>query len=217
MTASKAERVVAALNAEVAVAEAEHQLAELQVAKADAASIEKLDKQLTDAQTKLETAKAAVETPDGKYASVGTVYPKSSTGRRTALANWITSPSNPRTARVAANHLWNRHFGRPPSTRPRTSDHGCLPTHPQLLDWLAKELIRNNWKLKPLHRQIVILSKTYALASTRDDNKTNAKLDSENRYLLASEFTSDGSEVVRDSVLFPGKQLTGNAAVRTSP
>ncbi len=207
MTASKAERVVAALNAEVSVAESEHQLAELQVAKADAASIKKLEKQLADARTKLEAAKAAVETPDGKYAPIGTAYPKTSTGRRTALANWIASPSNPRTARVAANHLWNRHFGRPlVDTTENFGLNGRLPTHPQLLDWLATELIRNDWKLKPLHRQIV-LSKTYALASTPDDDQNNAKLDPENRYYWRANSRRMEAEVVRDSVLFLAGQL----------
>ncbi len=207
MTASKAERIVAAVNAEVSVADSEHQLAELQAAKADAASIEKLEKQLADARTKLETAKAAVETPDGKYTPIGTVYPKSSTGRRTALANWIASPSNPRTARVAANHLWNRHFGRPlVDTTENFGLNGRLPTHPQLLDWLATELIRNDWKLKPLHRQIV-LSRTYALASTPDESQENAKLDPENRYYWRANSRRMEAEVVRDSVLFLAGQL----------
>ncbi|MBI1312730.1 DUF1553 domain-containing protein [bacterium] len=205
--ASKAERAVAALNAEVIVADFEYQLTELRVAKAVAASIEKLEKQLADARTKLEAAKAAVETPDGKYAPIGNVYPKTSTGRRTALANWIASPSNPRTARVAANHLWNRHFGRPlVDTTENFGLNGRVPTHPQLLDWLATELIRNDWKLKPLHRQIV-LSKTYALASTPDDDQNNAKLDPENRYYWRSNSRRMEAEVVRDSVLFLAGQL----------
>ncbi len=207
LAASKSERIVAALNAEVSVVDSEHQRAELHVANADAASIEKLEKQLDAARTKLAAAKAAVEAPDGKYTPIGTVYPKSSTGRRTALANWIASSSNPRTARVAANHLWNRHFGRPlVDTTENFGLNGRLPTHPQLLDWLATELIRNDWKLKPLHRQIV-LSKTYALASTPDDEQNNAKLDPENRYYWRAHSRRMEAEVVRDSVLFLAGQL----------
>jgi len=207
LAASKAERIAAALTAEETVANAEHQLAELQASKADVASIEKLEKQLADVRTKLESAKTAVETPDGKYTPIGTAYPKTSTGRRTALANWITSPSNPRTARVAANHLWNRHFGRPlVDTTENFGLNGRLPTHPQLLDWLATELIRNDWKLKPLHRQIV-LSKTYALASTPDDDQNNGKLDPENRFYWRANSRRMEAELVRDSVLFLAGQL----------
>jgi hypothetical protein len=207
LSASKAERIAAALKAEETVTNAEHQLAELQVAKAEAASIEKLEKQLADARAKLEAAKTAVDNPDGKYAPIGTVYPQTSTGRRTALANWIASPSNPRTARVAANHLWNRHFGRPlVDTTENFGLNGRLPTHPELLDWLASELIRSDWKLKPLHRQIV-LSKTYALASTPDDDESNAKLDSENRYYWRANSRRMEAEVVRDSVLFLAGQI----------
>ena len=207
MSASKAERVVAVLKAEETVAESEHQLAELQVAKAEVASIEKLEKQLADARAKFEDARAAEDKADGKYTSVGTVYPKASTGRRTALANWIASPSNPRTARVAANHLWNRHFGRPlVDTTENFGLNGRLPTHPQLLDWLAMELIRNDWKMKPLHKQIV-LSKTYALDSTPGDDPSNFERDSENRYFWRFTSRRMEAELVRDSVLFLAGQL----------
>ncbi|MHC4879110.1 MAG: DUF1553 domain-containing protein [Planctomycetota bacterium] len=119
----------------------------------------------------------------------------------------MASPSNPRTARVAANHLWNRHFGRPlVDTTENFGLNGRLPTHPELLDWLATELMRNDWRMKPLHRQIV-LSKTYALASTLGDDSHSANADRENRYFWRTNSRRMEAEVVRDSVLFLAGQL----------
>ena len=87
-------------------------------------------------------------------------------GRRTALAGWIVSPDNPLTARVIANRIWQYHFGRGIVKSP--SNFGMMgdpPTHPELLDWLATELIANQWRMKPLHRQI-LLSEAYRAAAT---------------------------------------------------
>ena len=78
------------------------------------------------------------------------------TGRRLVLANWIASPENPLTARVMANRIWQYHFGR--GIVRSSSDfgfQGTPPTHPELLDWLATELIRQNWSMKAMHRLIM--------------------------------------------------------------
>ncbi|MFN7877717.1 MAG: PSD1 and planctomycete cytochrome C domain-containing protein [Pirellula sp.] len=83
-------------------------------------------------------------------------YPESSSGRRRALAQWITSPDNPLTARVAVNHIWMRHFGTP--LVQDAFDFGMkskTPEHIELLNWLAAELIEKNWDMKHLHRLIV--------------------------------------------------------------
>lgn len=83
-------------------------------------------------------------------------YPESSSGRRRALAQWITSPDNPLTARVAVNHIWMRHFGMP--LVQDAFDFGMkskTPEHIELLNWLAAELIEKNWDMKHLHRLIV--------------------------------------------------------------
>src|SRR5205823_1663285 len=83
-------------------------------------------------------------------------FPDTSTGRRSALAAWMTDAKNPLTARVAVNHVWARHFGRP--LVPTVFDFGrkgTPPTHPELLDWLAVELMEHKWSLKHLHRLIV--------------------------------------------------------------
>jgi mono/diheme cytochrome c family protein len=91
-----------------------------------------------------------------------------SSGRRTALAAWITSPDNPLTSRVMANRVWQWLFGR--GIVRSTSNFGLMgdpPTHPELLDWLATELVANDWRLKPLIKSIV-MSRAYRAASTAD-------------------------------------------------
>ena len=85
--------------------------------------------------------------------------PDGTSGRRTALADWLRREDNPLTARVIVNRLWQHHFGRGIVATP--SDFGIrgdIPSHPDLLDWLASELIRNDWRLKPLHRLMVTSS-----------------------------------------------------------
>ena len=75
--------------------------------------------------------------------------------RRRALADWITSPANPLTPRVIANRLWHHHFGTGLVDTP--SDFGLgggQPSHPELLDWLAAEVIARKWSLKAMHRMI---------------------------------------------------------------
>ncbi len=121
------------------------------------------------------------------------------TGRRTALANWIASPNNPMTARVIVNRLWQHHFGRGLVGTPSDfGKNGDPPTHPELLDWLAVRLMRDGWSLKKLHR-LMLLSNTYQqstrfnpLAAHRDP--TNALLWRMNRIRLEG-------EALRDSIL----------------
>ena len=92
-----------------------------------------------------------------------------SSGRRLALARWIASPDNPLTARVLVNRIWQHHFGR---GIVRTSSdfgfQGSKPTHPQLLDWLASELVSGEWKIKRLHKMIM-MSATYRMSSTQNE------------------------------------------------
>ncbi|HCC57075.1 MAG TPA: hypothetical protein DEQ47_07380 [Solibacterales bacterium] len=89
-----------------------------------------------------------------------------STGRRTALANWLASPENPLTARVMVNRLWNYHFGQ--GIAPAPSDFGLMggrPSHPELLDWLASEFVRGGWDIKRMQK-LMVMSNTYREAST---------------------------------------------------
>jgi len=88
-----------------------------------------------------------------------------SSGRRLALARWIASPDNPLTARVIVNRVWQHHFGR--GIVRSTSNFGLMgdpPTHPELLDWLASEFVGNGWRLKALHKTI-LMSRAYRAAS----------------------------------------------------
>ena len=81
---------------------------------------------------------------------------RESTGRRTALAKWLTDPENPLPARVMVNRIWHYHFGKGIVGTP--SDFGVMgerPTHPELLDWLAKEFVRGGWSMKHMHRLIM--------------------------------------------------------------
>jgi mono/diheme cytochrome c family protein len=122
-----------------------------------------------------------------------------SSGRRLALARWITSPGNPLSARVMANRIWQFHFGR--GVVRTTSDfgfQGSKPTHPQLLDWLASDLVAKSWRLKPFHRTIM-LSSTYQMSS-RPNPKALAK-DPENDLLWRFDMRRLQAEEVRDSIL----------------
>ncbi|WP_439620410.1 DUF1553 domain-containing protein [Gemmata sp.] len=118
--------------------------------------------------------------------------------RRAALANWIASPDNPLTWRVMANRVWQYHFGRGIVDTPSDfGKMGQLPTHPELLDFLAADL-REHQSLKKLHR-LIVTSKTYKQASAA--NEANTRLDSDNRYLWRQNRRKLEAEAVRDSIL----------------
>jgi hypothetical protein len=86
-------------------------------------------------------------------------------GRRRALAQWIVDRKNPLTARVMANRIWQHHFGRGIVRSPNNfGNHGDAPTHPELLDWLASELIGSGWRMKHLHR-LILGSSAYRMSS----------------------------------------------------
>ncbi len=124
--------------------------------------------------------------------------------RRVALANWITQ-DNPITARVLANRLWHYHFGTGLVDTP--SDFGFMgskPTHPELLDFLAQRLIKHGWKLKALHREIV-LSQTYLQSA--DFNPTAARADKDARLLWRFPPRRLGAEEIRDTLLATAGQL----------
>lgn len=122
-----------------------------------------------------------------------------SCGRRTALAEWITSPTNPLAARVMVNRIWQYHFGRGiVRTSSSLGFQGDKPTHPELLDYLASEFVKGGWKLKPLHRQI-LLSSAYRMGSTAN-SKALAK-DPINDLLWRFDMRRLTAEEVRDSIL----------------
>ncbi|MEO8268712.1 MAG: DUF1553 domain-containing protein [Aureliella sp.] len=127
--------------------------------------------------------------------------------RRLALANWITADDNPLTARVLANRVWQYHFGSAIVDTP--SDFGflgSLPTHPDLLDWLAGQLLANGWQLKPLHRQI-LLSETYRQSSTYREQA--ASIDKDSRLLWRFPPRRLSAEELRDTMLLVSGNLQG--------
>lgn len=128
-----------------------------------------------------------------------------SSGRRTALANWLASTDNPLTARVMVNRVWQYHFGR--GIVPTASDFGKFgekPTHPELLDWLASEYMDGGWKLKRLHK-LVMLSGTYRLSAAADD--ANLKADPANALRWRFDMRRLTAEEVRDTMLSAGGNL----------
>jgi hypothetical protein len=129
------------------------------------------------------------------------------TDRRLALANWITHEDNPLTYRVIANRLWQWTFGNGLVTTP--SDFGSggdRPSHPELLDWLAHRLKKNNGSLKSLLREIV-LSKTYRQQSIFSDQSPGFVKDTANRLLWRQNPRRMDAETIRDSVLLVSGKL----------
>jgi hypothetical protein len=129
----------------------------------------------------------------------------SSSGRRTALANWLASPTNPLTARVFVNRIWNQYFGK--GIVVTVSDFGKAgdkPTHPELLDHLADNFVKNGWSVKNLHKSI-LLSSVYRQSS--DYREDVAKVDPENKLLAIFPRKRLEAEQIRDSVLAAAGKL----------
>jgi hypothetical protein len=124
-----------------------------------------------------------------------------SSGRRTALADWIASPDNPLTARVMMNRLWQHHFGEGIVRTP--SDFGIngeRPSHPELLDWLATQFVEKKWSLKAMHR-LMLTSNTYRQSTEHPDNVKYTEIDPKNQLLWRMNWLRLEGETIRDSVL----------------
>ncbi len=129
------------------------------------------------------------------------------TGRRTALAEWIASPENPLPSRVLANRIWQQHFGRGLAESP--SDFGRLgqpPSHPELLDWLAAELLGNDWSIKRLHR-LIVTSAAYRQASQGAEVTASATADPANKWLARMNVRRLAAEQIRDGAAVVGGEL----------
>lgn len=121
-----------------------------------------------------------------------------STGRRLAYARWLTSGRHPLTARVLVNRFWMHHMGRGiVSTLGDFGTQGELPTHPELLDWLADAFVQGGWKLKPLHR-LMVLSNAYRQSSA---HPASLQADPENRLYARFKLRRLEAETLRDSLL----------------
>src|SRR5690606_6989852 len=123
------------------------------------------------------------------------------TGQRLQLAEWITDAENPLASRVMVNRLWQHHFG---EGLVRTPDNfgtmGELPTHPELLDWLARQLTDNGWKIKRLHK-LIMLSSAYQMDSTHPREAEYAEADSANKTWWRRNRLRLEAEPLRDAML----------------
>ncbi|MDP6719058.1 MAG: DUF1553 domain-containing protein, partial [Pirellulaceae bacterium] len=127
------------------------------------------------------------------------------TGRRLALARWITRPKHPLTARVMVNRIWKHHFGQGlVTTLDNFGKMGAAPSHPDLLDWLAREFVRQDWSIKSLHR-LVLTSRTYRQSSLV--SQQGSHLDPDGRWLSRMPMRRMEGEVLRDSLLLIADQL----------
>ncbi|WP_435007576.1 DUF1549 and DUF1553 domain-containing protein [Tundrisphaera lichenicola] len=144
----------------------------------------------------------------------GSIAPTdSTTGRRKALATWMTHPGNPLTARVIVNRLWQGHFGRGIVSTP--SDFGVrgeAPSDQPLLDWLATELVARGWKLKPIHR-LMVTSAAYRQASTVGGEfaRKQATDDPQNTTLWRMNRRRMEAESLRDAMLAASGELNMKA------
>jgi hypothetical protein len=121
------------------------------------------------------------------------------TGRRLALAHWLTQPDHPLTARVLVNRLWRHHFGIGlVKTLDNFGKSGARPTHPELLDYLARELVRQGWSMKALHR-LMVTSATYRQASRV--TPTHERLDPDNVLYSRMPLQRLGAEQLYDAML----------------
>lgn len=209
--AALAERDAAAKSAEANVCALEQALATAEAKPAGDPKREKeiavIAQQLTAGRIVFEKAQAKLHEPPAAYSPLGPLFPAKSTGRRKALAAWLADRDNPLTARVAVNHIWMRHFHAPlVATVSDFGRNGAAPSHPELLDWLAVELMEKNWSMKHLHR-LIVTSQAYRMTSAAGPAGGNAKLDPENKYLWRMNAGRMEAEVVRDSLLACAGQL----------
>lgn len=149
-----------------------------------------------------------------------------STGRRTTLARWLTSPDNPLTPRVMVNRIWQYHFGK--GLVATSSDFGRLgesPSHPELLDWLAsrfsgrvasKDSELTPWSFKSLHR-LIVTSATYRQSATNPNAEQQQLKDPTNRLLWRANIRRLDAEQIRDSMLLVAGKLDAKSGGPSVP
>ncbi len=137
--------------------------------------------------------------PGGDFTITEALATKTTTGRRKALAEWITNKDNPLPARVWMNRVWRQHFGRGLVNSPSNFGlNGDTPSHPELLDWLAIEFAKNGGHTKPIHRMI-LLSNAWQQSSLQ--RLECMKTDPQNRYLWRMPVRRLEAEAIRDTML----------------
>ena len=144
-------------------------------------------------------------------------------GYRLAFARWLTSRDHPLTARVMVNRVWQQHFGRGIVETPDNFGKlGAAPTHPEMLDWLAVDFMKNGWTMKRLHR-LIMTSSVYRQSSRQpaeDEASLAKKVDPENHLLWRMNLLRLEAEVIRDSVLAASGKLdrtSGGPAILLAP
>ena len=216
--AAKSERLLGA-------ARADEELSRLELALLQAADDKKAEaeQKFAAAKTAFETARQAIEVPSEEYTplpgakktqedyqnrNAGKPFPVTSTGRRSAFATWLTHPRHPLPARVAVNHIWMRHMGKP--LVPTVFDfgrNGIPPTHPELLDWLAVEFVEHDWSMKHLHR-LIVTSQAYRQASSNAGAPgKNLAVDRDNQFYWRMNPIRMDAQIVRDSLLHLAGEL----------
>lgn len=119
--------------------------------------------------------------------------------RRLRFAEWLTDPGNPLTARVIVNRIWQHHFGTGIVDTPNDfGKNGTAPSHPELLDWLASELVRSGWSLKHIHR-LILTSRTWQQSSVPQTDAVGA--DAATRFLWRFPPRRLEAEAIRDSIV----------------
>jgi hypothetical protein len=225
--AARAERQANVPRAEMAVVAAEQTLAKREADKtARPAMINQAKKAIETAQADLKAAREAVDKTDATYrhiegskialvkwvagdpakakaeAALGEIFPKTSTGRRLALARWIASPNNPLTARVIVNQVWMRHFGT--SLVPDVSDFGLRcrpPLHQDVLDTLAADFTEHGWSFKRLHKQLVLSRLYCASSSNAGADEATLAADPDNACYWRMNPRRLESQAIRDALL----------------
>ncbi len=131
-------------------------------------------------------------------------FPKDASGRR-QLAEWLTRPDHPLTARVMVNRIWQGHFGKGIVNTPSNFGmRGDPPSHPELLDWLAKRFVDSGWSIKTIHR-LIVLSNTYRMSSENDPH--DASLDPGNEWYWRFDRQRLDAEAMRDAMLAASGEL----------
>jgi hypothetical protein len=161
---------------------------------------------------------AVLDDPDKPFVLADRPAGRASSGYRTALVGWLTKPDHPLTSRVIVNRIWQQYFGRGIVATPENFGFaGALPTHPELLDWLATEFVRSGWSLKHLHR-LILASTAYRQSSHRSTDETNPEktggqsvspetVDPENQLLWRMPLRRLESEIIRDAILTVSGQI----------
>lgn len=211
-------QLAAIAQAETLLAESKHELlsaaGDANKTKAATEKQKQAEAMLVDARqgktsySPLRASRKALEGPADKEPDYPAIYATTSTGRRSALAKWITSNQNPLAARVAVNHVWMRHFGEP--LVESVFDFGLRapkPLHADVLDFLAADFMQHNWSFKHLHR-LIVTSETYQRSSSlKDADSATAATDPDNKYYWRMNTRRMESQVVRDSLLHLAGEL----------